>query len=82
MALLAPGTGMDIIARLYGEQLSASLGKPVVVENKPGAGFLLATQSVLSAPADGHMLYVAAPPRSPTIRCSTSSCPTIPTGIW
>ena len=58
---LAAGTGMDIIARLYGEQLSRSLGKPVIIENKPGAGFLTATQSVLSAPADGHTLLVAAP---------------------
>jgi tripartite-type tricarboxylate transporter receptor subunit TctC len=58
---LAPGTGMDIIARLYGEQLSQRLGKPVIVENKPGAGFLVATQSVLAAPPDGHTLLVAAP---------------------
>jgi tripartite-type tricarboxylate transporter receptor subunit TctC len=58
---LAPGTGMDIIARLYGEQLAQRLGKPVVVENRPGAGFILATQGVLSAPADGHALLVGAP---------------------
>jgi tripartite-type tricarboxylate transporter receptor subunit TctC len=57
---LAPGTGMDIIARLYGEQLAQRLGKPVIIENKPGAGFLLATQTALSAPADGHTLLVAA----------------------
>jgi tripartite-type tricarboxylate transporter receptor subunit TctC len=58
---LAPGTGMDIIARLYGDQLSRRLGKPVIIENKPGAGFLIATQQVLAAPPDGHMLLVAAP---------------------
>jgi tripartite-type tricarboxylate transporter receptor subunit TctC len=58
---LAAGTGMDIIARLYAEQLSQRLGKPVIIENKPGAGFLVATQSVLAAPADGHTLLVAAP---------------------
>lgn len=58
---LAAGTGMDIIVRLYAEQLSQSLGKPVIVENKPGAGFLVATQSVLAAPPDGHSLLVAAP---------------------
>ena len=58
---LAAGTGMDIIARLYGEQLSQRLGKPVIIENKPGAGFLIATQQVLAAPADGHTLLVAAP---------------------
>ena len=58
---LAPGTGMDIIARLYGERLAQSLGKPVIIENKPGAGFLVATQQALAAPADGHTLLVAAP---------------------
>jgi tripartite-type tricarboxylate transporter receptor subunit TctC len=57
---LAAGTGMDIIARLYGEQLAQRLGKPVIIENKPGAGFLLATQTALSAPADGHTLLVGA----------------------
>jgi tripartite-type tricarboxylate transporter receptor subunit TctC len=58
---LAPGTGMDVIARLYGEQLAKTLGKPVIVENKPGAGFIAGTQSVLAAPADGHTLLVGAP---------------------
>ncbi len=58
---LAAGTGMDTIARLYGEKLSASLGKPVIVENRPGAGMLVATQSVTTAFADGHMLLVATP---------------------
>ena len=58
---LAAGTGMDIIARFYSEQLSQRLGKPVIVENKPGAGFIVATQSLLSAPADGHLLLVGAP---------------------
>ena len=58
---LAAGTGMDIIARLYGERLSQSLGKPVVVENKPGAGMIPATQAALAAPPDGHTLLVATP---------------------
>ena len=34
---LAAGTGMDVIVRLYGDQLSQALGKPVIIENKPGA---------------------------------------------
>lgn len=56
---LAAGTGLDIIARLYGERLSQSLGKPVVIENRPGAGMIPATQAALSAPPDGHTLLVA-----------------------
>ena len=58
---LAAGTGMDIIARLYGERLAAALGRPVVIENRPGVGFLAATQSVIGAPPDGHTLLVGAP---------------------
>ena len=40
LPLLAAGTGLDIIVRLYAEQLSQSFGKPVMVDNRPGsAGF-------------------------------------------
>ena len=56
---LAAGTGLDVIARLYGERLAQSLGKPVVVENRPGAGMIPATQAALAAPPDGHTLLVA-----------------------
>jgi tripartite-type tricarboxylate transporter receptor subunit TctC len=50
---------MDTLARLYAERLSQSLGKPVVVENKPGAATMLGTAAVASAQADGHTLVVA-----------------------
>src|SRR4051812_11642123 len=56
---LAAGTGMDTIARLYAEQLGHSLGKPVIVENRPGASMMLATASVAAAPADGYTLLIA-----------------------
>jgi tripartite-type tricarboxylate transporter receptor subunit TctC len=55
---IAAGTGMDLLARLYAEQLSQSLGKPFVVENRPGAGLTLAPSSVAGAPADGYTLMV------------------------
>jgi len=55
---LAAGTGMDAVARLYADKLSQALGKPVVVENKPGAATTLAANQVASAPADGHTLVV------------------------
>jgi tripartite-type tricarboxylate transporter receptor subunit TctC len=56
---LAAGTGMDALVRLYADKLQQSLGKPVVVENKPGAALMLAAAAVASAPADGYTLLVS-----------------------
>src|SRR5262249_9261537 len=59
LALGFPAGGpTDIPARFLAERLSASLGKPVMVENKPGAGALLAALDVLSRPRDGHDLLL------------------------
>lgn len=55
---LGAGTGMDVLVRLYADKLAAVLGKPVVVENKPGAATMLAAQTVATAPPDGHTLVV------------------------
>jgi tripartite-type tricarboxylate transporter receptor subunit TctC len=52
------GGPTDIPARLLAERLTASLGRPVVVENKPGAGAMLATLDVLSRPRDGYDLLL------------------------
>ncbi len=56
---LAPGTGMDTLVRLYGEQLAQALGKPVVVENRPGAGLMLGTAAIAAAAPDGHTLGIS-----------------------
>lgn len=50
------GALTDIIARIYAEKLAPMLGQPVIVENKPGAGGVTASQYVLTQPADGHTL--------------------------
>ena len=59
---LAAGSGMDLIVRIYGEELAKALGKPVVVENQPGAALMLAVQNVARAAPDGHTLVVSASP--------------------
>ena len=52
------GSTTDILARIVAAKLFESWGKPVVVENRPGAGGVVAAQGVLSAPPDGHALMV------------------------
>jgi tripartite-type tricarboxylate transporter receptor subunit TctC len=54
-----PGGAVDIIARLIGQALSERLGKPFVIENRPGAATNLATDSVVRAAADGYTLLMA-----------------------
>ena len=54
----APASSTDIVARLLSEPLSASMGQPVIVENKPGAGGNIATTGVMNAPADGYTFAV------------------------
>jgi len=51
-----PGLQPDVIARLVASGLSAELGQPVVVDNRPGAGTNLGTQIVIKAPADGYSI--------------------------
>jgi tripartite-type tricarboxylate transporter receptor subunit TctC len=55
-----PGTGMDILARIVGEQLRQKWDQPVVVENKPGASGNIGTEAVANSPADGHTLMMTA----------------------
>jgi tripartite-type tricarboxylate transporter receptor subunit TctC len=50
---------MDTLARLYAEPLGQALGKPVVIENKPGAALMLGTAAVASAAPDGHTIGIS-----------------------
>ena len=55
----AAGGATDIMARLLSQRLSDRLGQPFVVENRPGAGTLLAAELVARAAPDGHVLMYA-----------------------
>jgi tripartite-type tricarboxylate transporter receptor subunit TctC len=59
MVSLAAGSGMDVLVRLYAEKLSQTLGKPVIVENRPGASLMLAANTVVNSAPDGHTLLVS-----------------------
>ena len=54
----AAGTTTDVVARAIAERASRRLGQPIVVENKQGAGGLVAAQAALSAPADGYTILM------------------------
>jgi tripartite-type tricarboxylate transporter receptor subunit TctC len=56
---LAPGGSNDILARLVGQKLERKFGKPVIVENRPGAGGITAATAVVRSPADGYTLIAA-----------------------
>jgi len=53
-----PGSLPDMFARPLAERLAAALGQPVVVDNKPGAGGMIALQALKTAPTDGHVLAI------------------------
>jgi tripartite-type tricarboxylate transporter receptor subunit TctC len=56
-----PGGAVDIVARELARKLSEDLGKPVVVENKAGAGGTIATNETAKAPPDGYTLMLTTP---------------------
>jgi len=49
-----PGSAPDIVARLMGQWLSDSLGQPFLIENRPGAASIMATEAVVRAAPDGY----------------------------
>ena len=61
MIVPAPAGGtMDVVARILAEQLSADLGQPVIIDNKPGAGGGIGVQAMNMAAPDGQTIMVTA----------------------
>lgn len=56
----SPGGATDILARILAERMGDEWGRPVVVENKPGAGTIIASNHVARAAPDGYTLLLAA----------------------
>src|SRR5215813_2723982 len=54
----AAGGPTDVIMRILGERLTARWGKSVIIENRPGAGTIVATAALARAVADGHTMGV------------------------
>lgn len=55
----AAGGVADLTARAVAQRIAERLGQPVVIDNRPGAGGIVAGQALMGAPADGHTLLVA-----------------------
>ena len=56
-----PGGSVDLVIRLLAEELTPRLGKPIVIENRAGAGGIIAADAVAKAPPDGYVLLFTAP---------------------
>jgi tripartite-type tricarboxylate transporter receptor subunit TctC len=56
-----PAGTTDVLARIMAQRLSETLGQPVVVENKPGAGNNIGTELVINSPADGYTMLLVNP---------------------
>ncbi|SEB20041.1 tripartite tricarboxylate transporter substrate binding protein [Variovorax sp. YR216] len=57
----APGGGGDVLGRLIGAKLSDSMRQPVIVDNRPGASTVIATEYVARATPDGHTILLNVP---------------------
>jgi tripartite-type tricarboxylate transporter receptor subunit TctC len=57
----AAGGSNDVVGRAIGKKLAEAWGQPVVVENRPGAGGMIGTAAVASAPPDGYTLLLVSP---------------------
>lgn len=60
----APGGSSDILARLFGQRLTETMGQPFVVDNRAGAGSMIGTELTARAPADGYTIILSDMPHT------------------
>ncbi len=61
----AAASGTDLVARTFTDAMAKTFGQPIVVDNKPGANGLIATEAAATAPIDGyHFLFTYAEGKS------------------
>src|SRR6185436_8846670 len=53
-----PGGVSDVITRQFAQKLQANLGQSVIVDNRPGGNFVIASDVVAKSPPDGYTLYM------------------------
>ena len=58
MVPFGSGSGSDIAARFFGDQLAQVIGQPLVIENRPGANGVIGAMAAKTAPADGYTLLL------------------------
>jgi len=61
IVISSPGGASDIMARMLGEQMTAGLGQPVIIDNRPSAGGIVGTDLAAKAPGDGYTLLLGSP---------------------
>ena len=53
-----PGGPVDIVARLIADPMAKDFGQPIIVDNKPGGGTIIAAEAVARSPADGSVIFI------------------------
>ena len=69
----APGGGNDTLARIFGQKLTESWGRQVIIDNRPGAGTTIATAVAARAAPDGYTLLLSSI-ASHAVRSRTRPC--------
>ena len=72
------GGGTDLLTRMLAHELQDKLKRTVIVENRPGAGTIVAAQAAARAAPDGHTIFIAPVTTLAIGPASTSRCPTTP----